>query len=144
MNYSYLIGIFFVLTFLGFIQVADTDPQTASSMIHIDKKVRGVVANLACEPLPEARMTFRNKQQIQIITPDQNGQFQVDLPPGNYQVIVELPSDSSHRIASRKLEVSHNKKGEPCVWLNTGVEATHCYCFESNNWDQFFPLPPIN
>jgi hypothetical protein len=105
--------------------ILHTDPLS----IHLNGKVKGTILSEACEVLPEAKITFRNKKQLQIITPDSKGQFLVDLPTGDYLAMVQLASHSAHKITSRKLRVERDKNGDICMWVDTGMEVDPCVCF---------------
>jgi hypothetical protein len=130
MNPNWIVKILVITIFLGYAIEASPQQQTASSRVHVEHKVKGTIMNLACEPLLEAKITFKNKKRIQIVTPDQDGQFLVELPPGDYLVTVQLPAHSTNILKSRKLNVQQNRQGELCMWVETGAWATHCYCFD--------------
>jgi hypothetical protein len=116
-----------------------TDPQS----LNLNGKVRGTIINWACDALPEAKITFRNKKQAQVVTPDHNGYFLVDLPSGDYQAIVQLSPHGAHKITSRKLIAYHDKEGDLCLWVDTGMRADHGSCFAQDIDYQLIPVQPI-
>jgi hypothetical protein len=95
--------------------------QTSSQSTHLNGRAEGIIVNLVCEPMPNTRITMKNKRWEQIITPDQSGRFIVDAPTDDYLITVSSAKPQA-------FVIRRGRNGEIYLIVDTGETCDHCRC----------------
>jgi hypothetical protein len=122
--------------FLSSVGFAARPAAGSETWVHKGGRASGVINTLACEPVPDASITFSGKRLTQHVTPDRAGRFIVELPAGKYQVSVSTPGGGE--VTSEALGFYQAKNGELQLSIDTG-RWTHPGCFEESPEDLLIP-----